>query len=105
MGAGVGRSVGLAVPPTSKPGAAQSSARGVGASEGLAVGAGVGLAVGAAVVVVGAGVVPAPVHAAPSPRSQQPVVPHGATRSLPRLAWQVATPQSSGGNVPVILFS
>ena len=86
MGAGVGRSVGLAVPPTSKPAAAQSSARGVGASEGLAVGAGVGLAVGAAVVVVGAGVVPAPVHAAPSPRSQQSVEPHGATRSLPRLA-------------------
>ena len=41
----------------------------------------------------------------PSSRSQQPVVPHGATRKgLPALARQVATPQSSGGNVPVILF-
>ena len=40
----------------------------------------------------------------PSSRSQQPVVPHGATRSLPDLAEQYSTSQRSLGNVPVILL-
>ena len=43
-------------------------------------------------------------HAAPSPRSQQPVEPHGATRSLPDLARQFSTSQRASGNVPVILL-
>ena len=59
----------------------------------VVVGAGVGVVVGAAVVVVGAGVglvvgagsglglgAPSGTHAASSPRLQQPVEPHGATR-------------------------
>ena len=72
---------------------------GSGVGLGETVGAGVGSVVGLGET-VGAGVG----HAcAPSPRSQQPVVSHGATRKgLPALARQVATPQSSGGNVPVI---
>ena len=48
-----------------------------------------------------------PEHASPPPdeeqissRSQQPVVPHGATRSLPELASQSWTPQRASGNVP-----
>ena len=41
----------------------------------------------------------------PSSRSQQPVVPHGATRSLPDLAEQVhESRQRESGNVPVIWF-
>ena len=43
------------------------------------------------------------IGAGEAPKSQQSVETHGATRKeLPTLAWQVATPQSSGGNVPVI---
>ena len=39
-------------------------------------------------------------HAAPSPRSQQPVEPHGATRpGLPALAEQYWTLQRAGGHI------
>ena len=41
----------------------------------------------------------------PSSRSQQPVVPHGATRSLPVLTEQYLASQRASGIVPVILFS
>jgi hypothetical protein len=55
-----------------------------------------------------------PEHASPPPdeeqvspfsRSQQPFVPHGATRSLPDLAEQYSTSQRASGNVPSILLS
>tara|TARA_B100000475_G_scaffold104892_1_gene76621 strand:+ start:345 stop:602 length:258 start_codon:yes stop_codon:yes gene_type:complete len=57
-------------------------------SVGRYVGSGVGLGVvGLGVVGLGVGLgVVAGVHAAPSPRSQQSVEPHGATRLLPDLA-------------------
>ena len=72
----------------------QSFGRYVGAGVGSGVGAGVGL-------VVGSGAA-SEVHAAPSPRSQQSVEPHGATRSgLPGLVWQVAMPHRSAGIGPV----
>ena len=75
----------------------QSFGRYVGAGVGSGVGAGVGL-------VVGSGAA-SEVHAAPSPRSQQSVEPHGATRSgLPALAEQDLTSQRASGNVPVILL-
>ena len=38
----------------------------------------------------------------PSSRSQQPDVPHGATRSLPELATHTATSQRASGIGPVI---
>ena len=41
----------------------------------------------------------------PSSRSQQPVVPHGATRSLPSLTPQDGTAQRASGNLPVISLS
>ena len=73
---------------------------------GLAVGSGVVSGVGSGVVSGVGSVVVSEVHAAPFPRSQQPDVPHGATRLLPELAEQYWTLQSSGGNVPAIwLFS
>ena len=71
-----------------------------GLSVGLSVAAGVGLAVGLS---VAAGLV-SEVHAAPSPRSQQFVVPHGATRLLSSLAEQYWTSQRASGNVPEILL-
>ena len=84
--------------PSSKCCVHQSFARyvgaGVGAAVGLPVGAGAGRAVGLGVVSEG--------HAAPSPREQQPVVPHGATRPGFPMARQDLTSQASVGNVPVI---
>ena len=65
-----------------------------GAGAGLGVGAGVGAGAGAGV------------HAAPSARSQQPVVPHGATRSgLRYVAPQDWTSHRASGNVPSIWLS
>ena len=70
---------------------------GVGLVVGPPVGPGVGLAVGAGVVTG--------VHAAPSPRSQQSVEPHGVTKVLPFLTEQaILTSQRALGNVPVILL-
>ena len=65
----------------------------------------VGLAVGSGVVSGVGSVVVSEVHAAPFPRSQQPDVPHGATRLLPELAEQYWTSQRAGGNVSVISLS
>ena len=56
---------------------------GVGAGVGLGVGAGVGAGVGLTASGTSGAVTG---HAAPFPRSQQFVEPHGATRSLPNLA-------------------
>ena len=75
---------------------------GVGAGVGAGAGAGAGLGVGAG---VGAGA-GAGVHAAPSARSQQPVVPHGATRSgFLYVAPQDWTSHRASGNVPSIWLS
>ena len=72
-----------------------------GASEGVADGASEGEAIGAS---EGVDVGASEAQVSPSPRPQQPIVPHGATRSgLPSLALQVATSQRSLGNVPVIV--
>ena len=80
---------------------------GSGVGLGETVGAGVGSVVGLGET-VGAGVG----HAcAPSPRSQQPVVPHGATRLLPFVEHDLTdrplfplTSQRASGNVPEIWF-
>ena len=90
-----GASEGVAV--GASEGVADGASEGVvvGASEGVVVGASDGVADG---VTVGAG------HAAPFPRSQQSVEPHGATRLLPDLAEQYWTPQRASGNVPEIVL-
>ena len=72
-----------------------------GASEGVADGASEGEAIGAS---EGVDVGASEAQVSPSPRPQQPIVPHGATRSLPTLTEQALTSQRALGNVPVILL-